>query len=45
MARKESVEIGELIDTALYILSSVIEEKHGYLIWLSANYGSKKRKV
>ncbi|MBY6995730.1 PadR family transcriptional regulator [Clostridium botulinum] len=32
MARKDSIEIGELTDSAFYILSSVIEEKHGYLI-------------
>lgn len=32
MARKDSIDIGELTDAAFYILSSVIEEKHGYLI-------------
>ncbi len=32
MPRKDSIYIGELTDTAFYILSSVIEEKHGYLI-------------
>lgn len=32
MARKDSIEIGELTDSAFYILSSVIEKKHGYLI-------------
>ena len=32
MARKDSIEVGELTDSAFYILSSVIEEKHGYLI-------------
>lgn len=32
MARKDSIEIGELTDSAFYILSSVVEEKHGYLI-------------
>lgn len=32
MARKDSIHIGELTDAAFYILSSVIEEKHGYLI-------------
>lgn len=32
MPRKDSIEIGELTDSAFYILSSVIEEKHGYLI-------------
>ncbi|GAA0725272.1 PadR family transcriptional regulator [Clostridium malenominatum] len=32
MARKDSIDIGELTDSAFYILSSVIEEKHGYLI-------------
>ncbi|MGG7212751.1 PadR family transcriptional regulator [Clostridium nigeriense] len=32
MARKDSIDIGELTDTAFYILASVIEEKHGYLI-------------
>jgi len=32
MPRKDFIEIGELTDSAFYILSSVIEEKHGYLI-------------
>ena len=32
MPRKDSIEIGELTDAAFYILSSLIEEKHGYLI-------------
>ena len=32
MPRKDSIYIGELTDSAFYILSSVIEEKHGYLI-------------
>jgi len=32
MSRKDSIDIGELTDSAFYILSSVIEEKHGYLI-------------
>lgn len=32
MARKDSINIGELTDAAFYILSSVVEEKHGYLI-------------
>ena len=32
MARKDSIDIGELTDSAFYILASVIEEKHGYLI-------------
>lgn len=32
MPRKDSINIGELTDSAFYILSSVIEEKHGYLI-------------
>lgn len=32
MARKDSIDIGELTDSAFYILSSVIQEKHGYLI-------------
>ena len=32
MPRKYSIDIGELTDSAFYILSSVIEEKHGYLI-------------
>jgi DNA-binding PadR family transcriptional regulator len=32
MPRKDSIDIGELTDTAFYILASVIEEKHGYLI-------------
>ena len=32
MPRKDSIGIGELTDSAFYILSSVVEEKHGYLI-------------
>ena len=32
MARKDSIDIGELTDSAFYILASVIEEKHGFLI-------------
>lgn len=32
MSRKDSINIGELTDCAFYILASVIEEKHGYLI-------------
>ncbi|WP_142415036.1 PadR family transcriptional regulator [Hathewaya massiliensis] len=32
MPRKDSIDIGELTDAGFYILSSVIEEKHGYLI-------------
>lgn len=32
MARKDSIDIGELTDSAFYILSSVVQEKHGYLI-------------
>lgn len=32
MPRKDSIDIGELTDAAFYILSSTIEEKHGYLI-------------
>lgn len=32
MPRKGSIDIGELTDSAFYILSSLIEEKHGYLI-------------
>ncbi|MCR3757468.1 PadR family transcriptional regulator [Clostridium felsineum] len=32
MPRKDSIDIGELTDSAFYILSSVIEKKHGYLI-------------
>jgi len=32
MARKDSIDLGELTDSAFYILSSVINEKHGYLI-------------
>jgi len=30
MPRKDSIDIGELTDSAFYIISSVIEEKHGY---------------
>lgn len=32
MPRKDSIDIGELTDSAFYILSSVVDEKHGYLI-------------
>lgn len=32
MPRRDSIYIVELTDTAFYILSSVIEEKHEYLI-------------
>ncbi len=32
MPRKDSIDIGELTDSAFYILSSVIDEKHGYII-------------
>lgn len=32
MPRKDSIDVGELTDAAFYILSSVIEKKHGYLI-------------
>lgn len=32
MARKDSIELGELNDSAFYILLSIISEKHGYLI-------------
>lgn len=32
MARKDSINVGELTDAAFYILSSVVEDKHGYLI-------------
>ncbi|GAA0744728.1 PadR family transcriptional regulator [Clostridium oceanicum] len=32
MARKDSIGVGELTDSAFYILASVIEENHGYLI-------------
>lgn len=32
MPRKDSIDIGELTDSAFYILSSVTHEKHGYLI-------------
>src|SRR5690348_5334737 len=32
MPRKDSIDIGELTDTSFYILVSVVEEKHGYLI-------------
>lgn len=32
MPRKDSIDIGELTDSAFYILSSVIEPRHGYLI-------------
>ncbi|AJD31294.1 PadR family transcriptional regulator [Clostridium sporogenes] len=32
MSRKDSINTGELTDSAFYILSSVIEKKHGYLI-------------
>ncbi|MDS0528497.1 helix-turn-helix transcriptional regulator [Clostridium sp. SHJSY1] len=32
MPRKDSIYIGELTDTSFYILVSVVQEKHGYLI-------------
>lgn len=32
MPRKDSIDLGELTDAAFYILCSVIQEKHGYLI-------------
>lgn len=32
MARKSALESGILTDPAFYILSSVLEEKHGYII-------------
>lgn len=35
MPRNDSLEMGELTDTAFYILLSVVEPKHGYLIMQS----------
>lgn len=35
MARTDSLEMGELTDTAFYILLSLVEAKHGYLIMKS----------
>lgn len=35
MSRRDSINTGELTDFAFYILASVIEEKHGYLIMKS----------
>jgi len=32
MARSDSLEMGELTDTAYYILLSLVEARHGYLI-------------
>lgn len=32
MSRKDSIDAERLTDTTFYILSSLIEEKHGYLI-------------
>lgn len=32
MAKSGSLEMGELTNTAFYILLSLLEEKHGYLI-------------
>lgn len=32
MARNDSLEIGELTDTSYYILLSLMDAKHGYLI-------------
>jgi DNA-binding PadR family transcriptional regulator len=32
MPRADSLEMGELTDTAFYIMLSLTEEKHGYLI-------------
>ena len=35
MTRVDSLEMGELTDTAFYILLSLVEAKHGYLIMKS----------
>lgn len=35
MARVDSIEMGELTDTAYYILLSLVEAKHGYLVMKS----------
>lgn len=35
MARIDSLEMGELTDTAFYILLSLVEARHGYLIMKS----------
>lgn len=35
MSRIDSLEMGELTDTAFYILLSLVEAKHGYLIMKS----------
>lgn len=35
MSRTDSLEMGELTDTAFYILLSLVEAKHGYLIMKS----------
>lgn len=35
MSRMDSLEMGELTDTAFYILLSLVEAKHGYLIMKS----------
>lgn len=32
MARNDSIEMGELTDTSYYILLSLVEARHGYLI-------------
>lgn len=32
MSRNRSLDMGELTDTSYYILLSLVEEKHGYLI-------------
>lgn len=38
MPRTDSLEMGELTDTAYYILLSLIEAKHGYLIMKSIEH-------
>ncbi|WP_350343094.1 PadR family transcriptional regulator [Proteinivorax tanatarense] len=37
MARTDSINMGELTDTIYYILLSLLEEKHGYLIMQNVN--------
>lgn len=41
MARKSALETGILNDSAFYILSTLIQEKHGYLIMKTIEHSTK----
>ncbi len=43
MARNDSLKMGELTDTAYYIVLSLLEAKHGYLIMQSIEEMTNKR--